>query len=120
MTTEQAFGDKLHTYTIINAINDKNVLRFRVDYERTMRMKDDVERDVWGIDTLEALHSPKRVSIVTRYILEHFAQRPNRVLIPTTTASPPTWRKWARRKWKPRWENSTNALPRVASTPSLQ
>ena len=76
MTTEQAFGDKLHTYTIINAINDKNVLRFRVDYERTMRMKDDVEsKDVWGIDTLEALHSPKRVSIVTRYILEHFAQK---------------------------------------------
>ncbi|MFV0298527.1 MAG: hypothetical protein ACK5JT_20690, partial [Hyphomicrobiaceae bacterium] len=24
-TTEQAFGDKLHTYTIVDAINDKNV-----------------------------------------------------------------------------------------------
>lgn len=75
-TTEQAFGDKLHTYTIINAINDKNVLRFRVDYERTMRMKDDVEsKDVWGIDTEEALHSPKRISIITKYILDHFAQK---------------------------------------------
>ena len=31
-TTEQAFGDKLHTYTIVDAINDKNVLPFRVDY----------------------------------------------------------------------------------------
>lgn len=75
-TTEQAFGDKLHTYTIINAINDKNVLRFRVDYERTMRMKDNVEsKDVWGIDTEEALHSPKRISIITKYILDHFAQK---------------------------------------------
>ena len=75
-TTEQAFGNKLHTYTIINAINDKNVLRFRVDYERTMRMKDDVEsKDVWGIDTEEALHSPKRISIITKYILDHFAQK---------------------------------------------
>ena len=33
-TTEQAFGDQLHTYTIVDAINDKNVLPFRVDYIR--------------------------------------------------------------------------------------
>jgi type I restriction enzyme R subunit len=31
LTTEQTFGDKLHTYTIVHAINDKNVLPFRVD-----------------------------------------------------------------------------------------
>ena len=85
-TTAQLFGgepDKdgkptkaLHTYTIINAIRDKNVLRFHVDYNRTMRMKDDVERkQVWGIDTDEALHNPKRISIVTRYILDHFAEK---------------------------------------------
>lgn len=30
-TTEQAFGDKLHTYTIVNAISDANVL-FRTSY----------------------------------------------------------------------------------------
>jgi len=30
-TTEQAFGDKLHTYTIVDAITDKNVLPFRID-----------------------------------------------------------------------------------------
>lgn len=30
-TTEQAFGDKLHTYTIVDAINDGNVLPFRID-----------------------------------------------------------------------------------------
>ncbi len=85
-TTAQLFGgepDKdgkptkaLHTYTIINAIRDKNVLKFHVDYNRTMRMKDEVERkQVWGIDTEEALHDPKRIEIVTRYIIEHFGEK---------------------------------------------
>ena len=85
-TTAQLFGgepDKngmptkaLHTYTIINAIRDKNVLRFHVDYSRTMRMKSDVDtKRVWGIDTEEALHDPRRISIVSRYILDHFAEK---------------------------------------------
>ena len=85
-TTAQLFGgepDKdgkptkpLHTYTIINAIRDHNVLKFHVDYNRTMRMKDDVERkQVWGIDTEEALHDPRRIEIVTRYIIDHFAEK---------------------------------------------
>lgn len=85
-TTAQLFGgepdDKgrptkaLHTYTIIHAIRDKNVLKFHVDYNRTMRMKNDVERkQVWGIDTEEALHAQKRIEIVTRYIIEHFSEK---------------------------------------------
>ena len=85
-TTAQLFGgdpDKdgkptkpLHTYTIINAIRDKNVLPFHVDYESTMKMKDDVERkQVWGIDRDEALHDPQRISIVTRYIIDLFAEK---------------------------------------------
>ncbi len=85
-TTAQLFGGEpdeqgkptkaLHTYTIINAIRDKNVLRFHVDYESTMRMKSNVDsKMVWGIDTDEALHNPQRISIVTRYIIEHFAEK---------------------------------------------
>ncbi|MBQ8158784.1 MAG: type I restriction endonuclease subunit R [Prevotella sp.] len=85
-TTAQLFGGEpdekgnptqpLHTYTIIHAIRDKNVLKFHVDYNRTMRMKNDVERkQVWGIDTEEALHAQKRIEIVTRYIIEHFAEK---------------------------------------------
>ena len=38
-TTAQAFGDQLHAYTIVDAINDKNVLPFRVDYIKTMDME---------------------------------------------------------------------------------
>ena len=42
-TTEQTFGDQLHTYTIVDAINDKNVLPFRVDYIKTMDTDADID-----------------------------------------------------------------------------
>jgi hypothetical protein len=43
-TTEQAFGDKLHTYTIVDAITDKNVLPFRIDYVNTIKLPPGVDR----------------------------------------------------------------------------
>lgn len=78
-TTEQAFGDRLHSYTIVNAINDQNVLPFRIDYIQTMKGKDNVADDkVQGIDTDAAFMSPENISNVTRYILEHFDQKTKR------------------------------------------
>ncbi|MGC9222196.1 MAG: DEAD/DEAH box helicase family protein, partial [Solirubrobacteraceae bacterium] len=41
-TTEQAFGERLHTYTVVDAINDRNVLPFRIDYVNTIRTAEDV------------------------------------------------------------------------------
>ena len=78
-TTEQAFGDRLHSYTIVNAINDQNVLPFRIDYIKTMKEKEGVREDqVWGIDTDKAFMSPENIANVTRYILEHFDQKTKR------------------------------------------
>ena len=78
-TTEQVFGEKLHTYTIVDAINDGNVLPFRIDYVNTMRMKDGVsDKDVSAIDTENALAAPERIQEVTAYILEHFDQKTKR------------------------------------------
>ena len=78
-TTEQAFGDRLHSYTIVNAINDQNVLPFRIDYIKTMKEKEGVREDqVWGIDTDKAFMSPENITNVTRYILEHFDQKTKR------------------------------------------
>lgn len=58
-TTEQAFGDKLHTYTIVDAITDKNVLPFRIDYISTMKEQEDIaDEKVWDIDREKALASP--------------------------------------------------------------
>ena len=75
-TTEQAFGDRLHQYTIVDAINDKNVLPFRVDYIKTMDKEEDIEDvKVWDIDREKAYMSPKRISLVTQYILDHFNQK---------------------------------------------
>lgn len=75
-TTEDAFGERLHTYTIVNAISDHNVLPFRVDYVRTMKEKEDVENSkVWDIEREKALSDPRRISNVTNYILEHYAQQ---------------------------------------------
>lgn len=75
-TTEDAFGEPLHTYTIVNAISDHNVLPFRVEYIRTMKEKEDVENSkVWDIAREKALSDPRRISNVTRYILDHYAQQ---------------------------------------------
>ncbi len=75
-TTDQTFGDRLHTYTIVDAINDKNVLPFRVDYIKTMDIDADIDdEEVWDIDRKKALEAPERISIVTEYILKHFDQK---------------------------------------------
>lgn len=75
-TTAQAFGDKLHTYTIVDAINDGNVLPFRIDYINTMRMADDVlDEKVAAIDNERALAAPERIREVVGYILDHFDQK---------------------------------------------
>ena len=76
LTTEQTFGDRLHTYTIMNAIEDGNVLKFKVDYNKTFRAADGIEEElVEGIDKEAVLLAPERIRNVVSYILEHFAQK---------------------------------------------
>lgn len=85
-TTAQAFGGELdaegkptkalHTYTIVNAIADKNVLPFRVDYITTIKQKNDIkDSKVYNIDTKDAFMAPQRIKNVTEYILTHFNQK---------------------------------------------
>jgi len=78
-TTEQAFGEKLHTYTIVDAINDKNVLPFRVDYVNTIKLPEGLtDKQVSAIDTERALLAPERIRQVVEYTLEHFDQKTKR------------------------------------------
>ena len=73
-TTEQTFGDQLHTYTIVDAINDKNVLPFRVDYVKTMDMGEDIDDEqVWDIAREKAMMAPERIKLVTEYILNNLS-----------------------------------------------
>ena len=88
-TTAQLFGGEpdedgnrtkpLHSYTIINAINDKNVLKFKIDYVRTMRKREGVDDDqVWGIDSEELLKDPRYIANNVAYILDNFARKTKR------------------------------------------
>ncbi|MEG1969760.1 MAG: type I restriction endonuclease subunit R [Burkholderiaceae bacterium] len=78
-TTQQAFGDKLHTYTIVDAINDKNVLPFRIDYINTIKLPAGIkDKQVSAIDTERALLAPERITQITGYIREHFDQKTKR------------------------------------------
>lgn len=78
-TTEQLFGERLHTYTIVDAINDGNVLPFKIDYIKTIKMKEGVkDKDVPSIDKQKALDDPKRVKEVVTYMLDHYDQKTKR------------------------------------------
>ncbi len=78
-TTEQAFGEKLHTYTIVDAIADKNVLPFKVDYVSTVREAENIEdKKVSDIDREAVLSAPERLENIVRYIREHFDQKTKR------------------------------------------
>ena len=86
-TTEQTFGDKLHTYTIVDAINDGNVLPFRIDFINTIKMPDYVnDKKVYNIDREKALADPQRISKIVSYVLEHFDQKTKRNSYYTFTA----------------------------------
>ncbi|TAM87810.1 MAG: type I restriction endonuclease subunit R [Jatrophihabitans sp.] len=75
-TTEQAFGERLHTYTIVDAITDRNVLPFRIDHVNTIRTSDGAaDALVPGIETETALLAPERIANVVDYVLDHFAQK---------------------------------------------
>lgn len=85
-TTPQLFGGlpdekgeptrALHTYTIVDAINDQNVLPFRIDYVNTMHEKDgSKDSQVYAIDTAKALLDPDRINGIVSYILDHYDQK---------------------------------------------
>ena len=77
-TTERAFGDKLHTYTIVDAITDKNVLPFRIDYINTVKVGVPDDKQVSGVEAEKALLDSRRVAQVVGYTLEHFDQKTKR------------------------------------------
>ena len=75
LTTDYLFDDCLHRYVIVDAIRDRNVLQFQIDYrgkytakglEANTAYNDDVE----GIDTQELYDNPQRLEMITRYIVD--------------------------------------------------
>ena len=75
-TTEQVFGERLHTYTIVNAIADKNVLPFRYEYVGRVDVSEDVKDEkVYSIDEEKLFDNQIRISLITEYIIEHFSTK---------------------------------------------
>jgi type I restriction enzyme R subunit len=104
-TTEQVFGEKLHTYTIVDAINDGNVLPFRIDFINTIRTPAHIEDEkVYAIDREKALAAPERISEVVTYILDHFDQKTKRQSFYSFTA-----------KWEEREKDSKEIIEKRES-----
>lgn len=78
-TTEQAFGDKLHIYTIVDAIRDNNVLPFRVDYISTFKEAENIsDEKVPAIDRERALMAPERMRNIVNYVLDNYDRKTKR------------------------------------------
>ena len=71
-TTKDLFGERLHEYTIKDAIKDDNVLGFSVEYIGKYVKKEDgrleYEIMVEDIDTSELYEDPKRLERIVEYI----------------------------------------------------
>ncbi|MHB1731836.1 MAG: type I restriction endonuclease subunit R [Ferrimicrobium acidiphilum] len=76
-TTEQAFGEQLHSYTLTDAINDKNVLKFYVEYWATLKTDNGKLRDekVKDINRTRVLLDHKRLELIVAHILEGFNRK---------------------------------------------
>ena len=75
-TTEQLFGDRLHAYTVIDAIKDGNVLKFNLSFCTTFKENEKMrDYQVEDIDRAEVWESMQRIGENVNYILEHFNQK---------------------------------------------
>ena len=73
-TTEQIFGDKLHTYTIVNAISDNNVLPFRIDYVNTIKENPNAKNaKVVSVDKESAKLDTKRIENNVKYLFDNYS-----------------------------------------------
>ena len=84
LTTDYLFNQCLHQYVIVDAIRDRNVLQFQIDYRgkftaKGMQNNLDYDDDVEGIDTQELYDNPQRLEMIARYIVDtHDTKTKNR------------------------------------------
>jgi type I restriction enzyme R subunit len=69
-TTKDLFSECLHKYVITDAIRDENVLKFSIEYIRTVKQKEGIaDIEVEAIDTAEVMEAPVRLNNITDYII---------------------------------------------------
>lgn len=75
-TTKDLFEECLHKYVITDAIRDKNVLKFSIEYVSTFKSKDHViDLKVDDIDTVEVMEAPERLNAITDYIIANHSRK---------------------------------------------
>lgn len=75
-TTKDLFDECLHKYVITDAIRDRNVLKFSIEYISTFKSKEDViDIKVDEIDTAEVMEAPERLDSITEYIIENHGRK---------------------------------------------
>lgn len=75
LTTDYLFNECLHKYVIVDAIRDRNILQFQIDYRgkytaKGMQTNNQYDEDVEGIDTKELYDNPQRLEMIARYIVD--------------------------------------------------
>lgn len=75
-TTKDLFEECLHKYVITDAIRDRNVLKFSIEYIRTFKSKEDIiDIKVDDIDTAEVMEAPERLDNITEYIIHNHSRK---------------------------------------------
>lgn len=72
------FGKPVHTYTLKEAIGDRNVLPLCIDYIKTVKMNNNLfllDKEVQGINYEEALLDDRRCKVVADDILKHYESK---------------------------------------------
>lgn len=73
ITTDRLFGDCLHEYILMHAINDRNVLPFRYHQLNTVREKSIIDdEEIEGIKRKEVICNDQRIANNVKYILDNF------------------------------------------------
>ena len=75
-TTKDLFGKCLHKYVITDAIRDENVLRFSVEYIRTVKQKDEIiDLEVEAIDKPEVMEAEKRLDLIVDHVIANHGRK---------------------------------------------
>lgn len=82
-TTASVFGRELHSYVITDAIRDKKVLKFKVDYNNVRPLFKSIESEkdekkLSAAENKSALLHPARIKEISQYILDNFKIKTHR------------------------------------------
>ncbi len=75
-TTKDLFDRCLHSYVITDAIRDENVLRFAVEYIRTVKKRESIiDLEVEAIDKPEVMESEERLDLITDHVIANHSRK---------------------------------------------